>query len=96
MDCLPEGKKVIENVVSYDWSIDTKYYTADVHLCLTKERTIGDERFAESVHAFVVYFDAEKVNVQYYNISIFSLSVYCTANRCPLKYTAEPNHLINF
>ncbi|XP_053405580.1 alpha- and gamma-adaptin-binding protein p34-like isoform X2 [Mercenaria mercenaria] len=60
VESLPEGNKVIENIVSYDWRIDTKYYTADVRLCLTKERTIGDEEFAESVQAFVVHFDAEK------------------------------------
>jgi hypothetical protein len=29
---------------------------------MTKKRTIGDKLFAESVHAFVVFFNAEKVN----------------------------------
>ncbi|XP_060606643.1 alpha- and gamma-adaptin-binding protein p34-like [Ruditapes philippinarum] len=60
VECLPEGKKVIEDILSYDWSINTKYYTADVRLCMTKKRTIGDKQFAESVHAFVVFFNAEK------------------------------------
>lgn len=63
VESLPDGKKLIENVVSYDWSIDTKYYTADVKLCHTRERTIGNKEFAESVQAFVVYFDAEKVSI---------------------------------
>lgn len=55
---LPDGYRVVESVVSYDWHIDTKYYTADVYLCTTTERTIGNEKFAESVEAFVVYFDS--------------------------------------
>lgn len=59
-ETLPERKIVIENVVGYDWQISTKYYTADVLLCSTKERTIGDRNFAESVDAFIVYFNADE------------------------------------
>ncbi|KAK7115956.1 alpha- and gamma-adaptin-binding protein p34-like [Littorina saxatilis] len=57
---LPDGHPVVESIVSYDWHIDTKYYTADVHLCTTDSRTFGDKSFAESVEAFVVYFDSNK------------------------------------
>ncbi|XP_076444020.1 alpha- and gamma-adaptin-binding protein p34-like [Babylonia areolata] len=57
---LPEGCPVVESIVSYKWHIDTKYYTADVHLCTTDQRTIGDECFAESVEAFIAYFNSQE------------------------------------
>lgn len=57
---LPQCEHILENITSYKWSIDTKYYTADVDLCLTMKRTIGDQKFAESVQAFIAYFDAEE------------------------------------
>ena len=60
---LPEGQAVVESVMSYDWHIDTKYYTADVQLCTTNARTIGDENFADSVQAFVAYFDSQEVRL---------------------------------
>lgn len=62
MTDLPAGRPVIESVLAYDWHIDTKYYTADVHLCTASTRTIGDENFAQSVQAFVVYFDSREVH----------------------------------
>ena len=58
---LPDGSPVVESILSYDWHIDTKYYTADVLLCTTEARTIGNQSFAESVQAFVVYFDSHEV-----------------------------------
>ncbi|XP_060073593.1 alpha- and gamma-adaptin-binding protein p34-like [Ylistrum balloti] len=60
IDNLPSASHLIEDILGYDWHIDTKYYTADIQLCCTARRTIGDESFAENVHAFVVYFDAEE------------------------------------
>ncbi|KAL8616662.1 hypothetical protein ACOMHN_031644 [Nucella lapillus] len=57
---VPQGCPVVESIVSYDWHIDTKYYTANVHLCTTEQRTIGDESFAESVEAFIIYFDSQE------------------------------------
>lgn len=60
MESLPEADALIENIVGYDWHIDTKYYTADIKLCCTSRRTIGNEDFAENVHAFIVYFNAEE------------------------------------
>jgi len=61
VDELPASAHVLEGVYSYPWHIDTKYYTADVLLCTTTDRTIGDESFAESVQAFVVMFDSKQV-----------------------------------
>jgi len=54
---LPGGTHVLEQIESYPWHIDTKYYTADVRLCTTETRTFGDEDFAASVHGFILYFN---------------------------------------
>ncbi|XP_021362312.1 alpha- and gamma-adaptin-binding protein p34-like [Mizuhopecten yessoensis] len=60
VDDLPSADPLIENIFGYDWHVDTKYYTAETKLCCTSRRTIGDESFAENVHAFIVYFNAEE------------------------------------
>jgi len=61
VDELPASVHVLEDIYSYPWRIDTKYYTADVLLCTTADRTIGDESFAEAVQAFVIVFDSKEV-----------------------------------
>ena len=61
MEELPASVHVLEDVYSYPWHIDTKYYTADVLLCTTIDRTIGDKSFADAVQAFVVMFDSKEV-----------------------------------
>jgi len=61
VDELPSATHVMEGVYSYPWHVDTKYYTADVLLCTTADRTIGDESFAETVQAFVIMFDSTEV-----------------------------------
>lgn len=51
----------LENgIVAYPWHIDTKYYTADVHVCTLNEKTLGSPDFADSVQAVIVYFDSSK------------------------------------
>lgn len=66
VDPLPDATPLIEDIVGYDWHIDTKYYTADIQLCCTSSRTIGNEAFAEEVHAFIVYFNADEVKLIYF------------------------------
>jgi len=74
---LPASVHVLEDVYSYPWHIDTKYYTADVLLCTTAGRTIGDKSFAEAVQAFVIMFDSKQV---WYIIFLLLLSiVWCCA-----------------
>jgi hypothetical protein len=58
---LPHPVPVLENIFAYPWHIETKYYSADVSLCTSDVRTIGDESFADSVHAFVAVFDTKQV-----------------------------------
>lgn len=57
---LPPSNKEIEDIVSYSWNIDTKYYTAEIKLCTTKKRTVGTEEFADGVEAIVIYFNASQ------------------------------------
>ncbi|PIO37044.1 hypothetical protein AB205_0185110 [Aquarana catesbeiana] len=47
-----------EGVRHYPWRIDNKYYTAIVNLCIVPSTTQVTARVAESVQAFVVYFDS--------------------------------------
>jgi len=71
---LPASVHVVEDVYSYPWHIDTKYYTADVLLCTTNSRTIGDKSFAEAVQAFVVMFDSKEV--WYIELSVVHIAFY--------------------
>lgn len=59
---LPASTSVVENVVSYPWHVETKYYTADVSLCITDNRTIGSEEFAKAVQAVVITFDSTQMS----------------------------------
>uniref|UniRef100_A0A7M4DWS2 Alpha and gamma adaptin binding protein n=1 Tax=Crocodylus porosus TaxID=8502 RepID=A0A7M4DWS2_CROPO len=42
----------------YPWTIDNKYYSADIHLCVVPNKFLVTAEIAESVQAFVVYFDS--------------------------------------
>ncbi|KAM5292929.1 alpha- and gamma-adaptin-binding protein p34 isoform 1-T1 [Ctenodactylus gundi] len=42
----------------YPWTIDNKYYSADIHLCVVPNKFLITAEIAESVQAFVVYFDS--------------------------------------
>ena len=63
VDDLPAGEHVLEEVQSYPWYVDTKYYTADVALCTSGTRTIGNQDFAQSVQATILLFDSKQVSV---------------------------------
>ncbi|XP_071964050.1 alpha- and gamma-adaptin-binding protein p34-like [Antedon mediterranea] len=54
---LPEHTNVIEEIIGYPWTVDNKYYTADIQLCTTTQKTIGTAEFAESVNAVVIITD---------------------------------------
>lgn len=60
---LPQPQIVSDCIESYEWSFETKYYSATVHLCTTDMRTIGDKDFAESVQAFIHFFDPNIVSI---------------------------------
>ena len=64
-ETLPAAEHVLEEVEAYPWHINTKYYTADVRICTTDTRTIGDEEFANSVQALILIFDSKQVRFLY-------------------------------
>lgn len=65
---MPPSNKEIEDIVSYSWNIDTKYYTAEIKLCTTKKRTVGTEEFADGVEAIVIYFNASQVSLHHMSL----------------------------
>ncbi|XP_004421790.1 alpha- and gamma-adaptin-binding protein p34 [Diceros bicornis minor] len=42
----------------YPWTIDNKYYSADINLCVVPNKFLVTAEIAESIQAFVVYFDS--------------------------------------
>lgn len=64
-DDLPPTTPLLENICAYPWHIETKYYSADVSLCTSDVRTIGDIKFANSVQAFVAVFDTTQVRYEF-------------------------------
>ena len=63
-DSFPVATPMMEDIKAYPWHIDTKYYTADIRLCTTESRTIGDKAFADSVQAVVIHFDTTEARVE--------------------------------
>ncbi|KAM6409704.1 alpha- and gamma-adaptin-binding protein p34 [Rhynochetos jubatus] len=57
-DDLTVGATSRGRVNFYPWTIDNKYYSADIHLCVVPSTFLVTEDIAESVQAFVVYFDS--------------------------------------
>ncbi|XP_067827440.1 alpha- and gamma-adaptin-binding protein p34 isoform X2 [Heptranchias perlo] len=57
-DDLPEYTGPRNEVRSYPWTIDNKYYTAGVQLCVVPNKFILTKEIADSVEAFLIYFDS--------------------------------------
>uniref|UniRef100_A0A4W3JU49 Alpha and gamma adaptin binding protein n=1 Tax=Callorhinchus milii TaxID=7868 RepID=A0A4W3JU49_CALMI len=55
---LPEHTGPRNAVQTYPWTIDNKYYTATVQLCVVPNKSLLTKEIAESVEAFLVYFDS--------------------------------------
>ncbi|XP_026221614.1 alpha- and gamma-adaptin-binding protein p34 [Anabas testudineus] len=55
---LPEPTKREETVVWYPWTINNKYYTADVSLCVVPNTFQMSSEIAQSTQAFIAYFDS--------------------------------------
>lgn len=58
---LSVGATTTGGVSFYPWTIDNKYYSADIHLCVVPNTALVTGAIAESVQAFVVYFDSSTV-----------------------------------
>ena len=70
---LPPPSLTTPEIKSYEWHINTKYYSTNIHLSTTDKRTIGDKEFAESVEAFIHYFDPCVVCPSYFIFIFFCL-----------------------
>ncbi|XP_061531940.1 alpha- and gamma-adaptin-binding protein p34 [Phycodurus eques] len=57
---LPEATKREQTVVWYPWTINNKYYTADVRLCVVPSTFQMSSEIAQSMQAFIAYFDSTK------------------------------------
>uniref|UniRef100_A0A8C3AFV7 Alpha and gamma adaptin binding protein n=1 Tax=Cyclopterus lumpus TaxID=8103 RepID=A0A8C3AFV7_CYCLU len=55
---LPEPIKREETVDWYPWTINNKYYTADVRLCVVPSTFHMSSEIAQSMQAFIAYFDS--------------------------------------
>ncbi|XP_023568470.1 alpha- and gamma-adaptin-binding protein p34 isoform X2 [Octodon degus] len=44
----------------YPWTIDNKYYSADINLCVVPNKFLVTPEIADSVQAFVIYFDSSQ------------------------------------
>lgn len=67
---LPEAIKREETVTWYPWTINNKYYTADVRLCVVPSTFQMSSEIAQSMQAFIAYFDSKMVcelKIRYYS-----------------------------
>ncbi|XP_062402537.1 LOW QUALITY PROTEIN: alpha- and gamma-adaptin-binding protein p34 [Sardina pilchardus] len=55
---LPEASKQENTVIWYPWTISNKYYTADVTLCVVPSTFQMCSEVAQSMQAFIVYFNS--------------------------------------
>lgn len=51
------------NIVSNCWTIDCKYYTADINLCTSNNLNELSDQFIQNINAIIILFDIEKVNM---------------------------------
>lgn len=49
----------------YPWTIDNKYYSADINLCVVPNKFLVTAEIAKTVQAFVVYFDSTQVRFDF-------------------------------
>lgn len=69
-DDLTVGATTSGTVNFYPWTIDNKYYSADIHLCVVPNTFHVTGDIAESVQAFVVYFDSTIVRLLLHYIAL--------------------------
>ncbi|KAM3828197.1 alpha- and gamma-adaptin-binding protein p34 [Vipera latastei] len=59
---LPEHLAAESGARLYPWTIDNKYYSAAIHLCVVANVFQVSAEIAESIQAFLVYFDSTTVS----------------------------------
>nr|XP_033775561.1 alpha- and gamma-adaptin-binding protein p34 isoform X2 [Geotrypetes seraphini] len=55
---LPMDIFVKDDVTFYPWTIDNKYYSATIRFCVVPNRFVVTPEIADSLQAFIVYFDS--------------------------------------
>ncbi|KAG1944930.1 alpha- and gamma-adaptin-binding protein p34 [Pimephales promelas] len=58
-ESLPQATKIEERVSWFPWTINNKYYTAEVNLCVVSSKFDMNAEVARSMQAFIVYFDSK-------------------------------------
>ncbi|CAG5957947.1 unnamed protein product [Menidia menidia] len=58
-EILPQPTKQEGTVAWFPWTINNKYYTADVRLCAVPSTTQVTSEIAQSMQAFIAYFDSK-------------------------------------
>lgn len=76
-ESLPQASKIEEKVSWFPWTINNKYYTADVSLCVVSSKFDMNAEVARSMQAFIVYFDSKTVSDGH--IDLTNSSVYACA-----------------
>jgi len=56
--CNNEG-----NILSNRWTIDCKYYTADINLCTSVSLDELSDQFVHTINAIIILFSIDKVNI---------------------------------
>lgn len=79
---LPEPIKREESVAWYPWTINNKYYTADVRLCVVPSTFQMSSEIAQSMQAFIAYFDSTAVRDLSVRYSLKISTVYLSCDTC--------------
>ncbi|XP_051726490.1 alpha- and gamma-adaptin-binding protein p34 [Ctenopharyngodon idella] len=58
-ESIPQASKIEERVSWFPWTINNKYYTADVSLCVVSSTFDMNAEVARSMQAFIIYFDSK-------------------------------------
>ncbi|XP_057203889.1 alpha- and gamma-adaptin-binding protein p34 isoform X1 [Triplophysa rosa] len=59
LESLPQANKIEDGVAWYPWTINNKYYTANVSLCVVPNTFTMNVEVARSMQAFIVYFNSK-------------------------------------
>lgn len=51
------------DILSNRWTIDCKYYTADINLCTSNSLNKLSDQFVHNINAIIILFNIEKVNI---------------------------------
>ncbi|XP_037538869.1 alpha- and gamma-adaptin-binding protein p34 [Nematolebias whitei] len=58
-ETLPQPAERDDTIAWYPWTINNKYYTADVRLCAVPNTYAMSSEIAQSMQAFIAYFDSK-------------------------------------